>query len=458
MKKILLINPPSKDRTINRDMAGGLGYSGGEGVVLPPLELTYLAGRLKETGYEVKIVDALAKNYSTSVALEQINKYNPDWVVGNLALPTLEEDIEFYSQVKKSWKVAIKTGINYKEILTDVVKKTKADMVVFQEVDDRIEQYLFGQNRAGTVILKEGKVKFSPADKVIEDLDKLPFPLRELLDKKDYSYSLLRGHVASLQTSRGCPFACGFYCPYPLVQGKMWRKMSPKRVLEEMKSIEKLGYDSVLFRDATFTIDKNRTLEICRLFIKNKLKLKWWCETRINVLDSEILQNLKDAGCLGINVGIETLDDELIKTQGKPGVDMERVVEIRDKARQIGIKLHFLMLVGLMDESWKTIGSSLKWLVKLNPESVGFSVITPYPGTQMFEVGVKEKLIKKFDWNNYRGNVGNMKSRKMEMWELETARVVLMVSAMLMKKSGLVNSMTLKAVQVGVNVMAKIRN
>lgn len=430
--KILLLNPPSKDLGLNRDMAGGLGFSAGKGVVLPPLDLLGMGTTLLNKGHGVAFVDAIAEKTGENDILKMAVNY--DVVIGLLSLPTLDEDCQFYRKLKSlGVRVFIKTGINYPNLIEKIKKQSLADEVIFREADLDIEDYLLGK-----------KVNSEP----LVDLDKLPIPKRELGKIGKYKYVLLPGVVTTMQTSRGCPFPCGYYCPYPLVQGKNWRAMTATRVIREIEEIKKLKINNILFRDATFTLDMKRTEEICRLIIKKKIKIRWWCETRINVLSKDLLEWMKKAGCVGINVGIETMDNELIVTEGKPGVTVDDVIEMRKASKRIGIRLHFLMIMGLPHESVASIKRTFDYLVKLRPETIGVTSITPYPGTKMFEEVKAKGLIESFDWNRFDGVKSNMRTMYLSVAEIELGRKLLMATAFFNKKDAWPRMMGLKIIAI----------
>lgn len=450
--KILIVNPPSIDKNINRDMAGGLGYSAGDGVVLAPLDLLNIATTLKENN-RIIFVDAVAERIDDiNYFLNIIREKSIEAIVGNLSLPTIDEDIDFYKKIKeknKSLKIIIKTGINYIDILKNVITQTKADKVIFTECDLNIGNYIEGTEKQGSVEIKNGRLKIYPANKpILDNLDKLPIPARELTKIKLYKYLLLPGTVTTMQTSRGCPYPCGYYCPYPLVQGTRWRNMSAQRVVSEMVMIKKLGINNILFRDATFTLDMNRAKDICNLIIRKKLNINWWCETRINVLDENLIKMMKKAGCKGINVGVETMSENLIFSQGKPGVTINDVIRIRKAAKKNGLRLHFLMIVGLPNDDVSGLYDTFKYLVKLKPESAGFSVITPYPGTKMFDQAVEEGLLKNFDWKKFKGNISNMKTKNLSQKEIEFGRWLLMASNNLLKRNYLIKNLGLNIVSI----------
>jgi len=448
-QRILVINPPSKDKNVNRDMAGGLGFSGGEGVILPPLDLLSIVTSLRDKN-DVFFIDAIAEEKRINEIFDFILDKKIDLVIGNLSLPTITEDISFYKKVKnlnEEIRVLVKTGINYEEILSKIILESGVDLVIFSECDFNIIDYIKGEEKSGTVKMINGKIIFNKILERESNLDLLPIPSRDLLKNNLYSFFLLEKPVTTIQTTRGCPYPCGYYCPYPLVQGTKWRYMSAERVLEEIKSIVDLGIKNILFRDATFTLDKKRILEICNLIIKDKLKIKWWCETRINLLDEELLLKMKKSGCVGINVGVETLDGELIKKQGKPGVSLEDVVKIRELARKINLKLHFLMIIGLPDENLDTLKNTFEYFIKLRPESAGFTLITPYPGTRMFDEAKKRKLIRNFDWNSFDGATSNMRTKYLTETELKFGRFLLQISSFLNKKDGVIKFIGLNGIR-----------
>lgn len=445
-KNVLIINPPSKDRNVNRDMAGGLGYSAGKGIVLPPLDLLNTAATLRSAGWGVNFIDGVAERVDDiQDYIQRVKKDKCNVLIGNLSLPTLTEDTEFYRLLKrklKRTKVIVKTGINYSIILEKFTKKSKVDLVVFAECDLNIEEYIDGKELKGTARLVNKMVVITPADGLmVGEMNQLPIPARDLSRIDLYKYVLLPGVSTTMQTSRGCPYPCGYYCPYPLVQGTRWRAMSAPRIVEEMVSVEKLGIESILFRDATFTLDKKRILEMCRLILEKKLRLKWWCETRVNVLDEELLVTMKRAGCLGINVGVETMDSELIESEGKPGVSLKEVIRIRKVAKRIGVKLHFLMIAGLPNDNLKGLYESFLYLLKLRPESMGISAITPYPGTKMFDMAKKEELIVNFDWGNFNGANSNMRTKYLGLKDIWLVRKMIMAGVLFNNVEGIVGKL-----------------
>jgi radical SAM superfamily enzyme YgiQ (UPF0313 family) len=463
MKRLLVVNPPSKDKTINRDMAGGLGYSAGEGVVLPPIDLLNIVTTLKKNKYKVFFIDAIAERIDNrKYFLDFIEENKINTVILGLSLPTLTEDIGFGKYLKNNLsglRVVYKTGINYKQILEKVIRESGVEMVIFSECDLTIVDYLDGKRNSGSCVRNGFKIIFNPMSQLerVNNINDLPIPAREETKIDLYKYVLLPGVVTTMQTSRGCPYPCGIYCPYPLVQGNMWRSMSVARIIKELRVIYRMGITSILFRDATFTLDQTRIIKLCNQIIKNNLIICWWCETRINVLSTELLIRMKKAGCIGINVGVETLDQEMIINHGKPGVTLESVKKIRLAAKEVGIKLHFLMIIGLPDENLRTITNTFEYLIQLKPESVGFSIITPYPGTEMFDKAINSGLINDFDWNKFNGSISNMRTKYLSSFDIGILKKMLLLTAFSMDKPILIAVPIIICVRVVLNLWKVLR-
>ncbi len=404
--RVLLINSPSKGQSVVRDMAGGLGFDGGDAVVLPPLELASMAATLLKKGHEVKVIDSDVENYQIADVYRITKEYEPQVIIATVSLPTLHKDCLFLKGIRgySSAKVIAKTSIAYKPLLEKILKKSSADLCIYGECDINIDEIITGKEKKGTAYLKDSKLKVEE-NGVILDLNELPLPARELLPSKKYRYVLLGDKVTTMQTSRGCPFPCSYYCPYPLVQGRKWRAQTPERVVKE---IEDVVYNHqikrILFRDATFSLDKSRVEQICDLIVQKSLKVEWWCETRVDCLNSRLMEKMKQAGCQGINIGVETGDSEVMEKQAKIGMTFEKLKVVRKITKQLGLRLHFLLMMGLPRETKKSLYETHKLIYDLKPETIGITIVTPYPGTQLYTEAKEKGWIETEDWTKFGGH------------------------------------------------------
>lgn len=422
--RVLLVNPPTKHQPVVRDMMGGLGFDGGDAVVLPLLDLAYMAATLLSKGHEAKIVDSDVENYKAEDIFQITREYKPDAIIGLVSLPTLYKDCSFLKSLRENFsaKIIAKTGISYPPILKEILEKTSVDFCIYGECDTIIDQILSEDQKTGTVLLKEEKMEIQD-NQLIDNLDSLPLPARHLLPNEKYRYVLLGEKTTTMQTSRGCPFPCGYYCPYPLVQGRKWRARSPEHVCREIQDIvSNYNISKILFRDAVFTLDKERTKEICDLIIKNKFGIEWWCETRINCIDRDLLESMRDAGCMGVNIGVETGDPEVLESQAKIGVTLEALEKLRSTSKDLGIKLHFLLMVGLPSETKASLYQTHRLIQKLGPESIGITFVIPYPGTPLYYEAKEKGWLETEDWSKFGGHHPVMHTDNLTTQDLIKAR------------------------------------
>lgn len=440
--RVALVTPPSL-RPLSRDMAGGLGFHGSNAVVLPPLDLLYIAAILREQKQTVCVIDSDPEQLTENDVLKKIFDFLPDFVISTISLPNLSYDCSFLEKVKMSgsWKVIPKTNITDPDILMNILNLTKAEYVLWSEPEKDILSILNGEQKHSMAWIENGTLKKSEPSWV-ENPDVLPFPTRDLINLQVYKYNLLGFPVTTIQTSRGCPYPCGYYCPYPLVQGKIWRSRSAQNVIDELKEIRfTYKISDVLFRDAVFTLDKKRTLEICNKMISENLNIRWWCETRVDRLDEELLLKMKEAGCVGINIGVETADEKILKTVAKRGVTIPMILEITRLAKRIGIQLHYLLMVGLLDETKSSIYETYKLVKKAKPDSIGITFASPYPGTELRKDAIREGLIENPDFELFDAVQPIMRSRNIGIKELTTGASLIRKRHDLNQKTGFISKL-----------------
>lgn len=433
---VLFINTPSRDIPIVRDMAGGLGFDGGDSVALPPLTLCYMAATLIKKGKETKILDSDVEGYTHSDILQMAQKMDPKTVILTVSLPTLENDCTFIKKIQEqrpAAKIIALTNINFQPILKEILEKSTANFCIYSECDTIIDAIISEKEKGGTVRLINNELIVEKGP-VLENLDELPLPARHLLSNQKYRYVLLGSKTTVMQTSRGCPYPCGYYCPYPLVQGKGWRERSPEHVIEEIEDILKNhGIKKILFRDAVFTLKKDRVHQICDLIIKKDLGITWWCETRVDCLDEAVVKKMKEAGCRGINVGVETGDPDVMTTQAKRGLTIEKLESLQKITKKFDIKLHFLLLIGFPEETKASLYKTYQLICNFRPESMGVCIITPYPGTQLYFDAKEKSWIETEDWKKFGGHTPIMRTDNLSTNDLFYAHKMLKIGFRLIK-------------------------
>ena len=410
---IAVINSPSlATRPVSRSMAGGLGFDGSGHMLLPPLDLAIMAASLRQAGHEVELLDADPLGLDQAGVLAKLYGAPWDVMIASASLPTLEQDAAFLAALRRGYpgaRILGKTLVRDREVLHALLAKSGADLVIHGEADLSIVELVEGRTRSGAAWLEmeEGRSRLHSDDgEPVRDLNALPLPARDLLPNDRYCYPLLGSPVATVQTSRGCPYPCGFYCPYPLVEGVKWRAMSADRIMAELRDIvERHHLRKIYFRDATFTLNQERIIALCDAIVAAGWELEWVCETRVDCLGDTVLDKMRTAGCVGILIGVESGDEQTMHhREGKKGLTVPKLSHLREKARQLGIRLHFLLIVGLPQDTRESIVDTYELIRTYEPDTIGVTIITPYPGTPLYEEGVREGWIDSFQWKDYGGH------------------------------------------------------
>lgn len=257
-----------------------------------------------------------------------------------------------------------------------------ADFVIIGEPEEVIIKI------AETNKIPKGRIKSDP----IEDLDKLPFPDWSIFTIKSFSLApaISLKPCVFIHASRGCPYGCS-YCPY-LVIGK-YRVRKVEKVIEELKDLKnKYKIKAFYFRDPTFSINEERTRELAKLMIENKLNLRWGCETRLDLLTIDLLKLFYKAGLRAIKVGIESIDHNLLKEFNRTPpkiLHQERVINF---CKKIGIKVISFYIIGFPSDTKETIKKTIKYSQKLNTGFASFNICTPVAGTPFYEK-MKDKIV-----------------------------------------------------------------
>lgn len=370
------IVPPSSESAVVRDYAGGLGFEAASNYVLPPLDLLQLAA----------VADALCtvhlEDFSFAPADPQVaaDRLGADLAGRNLivqvSLPTLSHDVAF-ARLLRSRGARVLQRVPY------IAPESLSTLVV-----DEQDEWLIGECEEVLCDVLGGTYPpnaFGPGATPParpKDLDSLPFPLRELTRGLPYHFPRL-GRCATLLSSRGCPFPCRYYCPYPLSQGSRWRSRSAGSVVEEIEQVVQKGLATrILFRDAVFTLNQARAQEICNGLRGIKQRIQFWCETRADLLDEDTVRELAASGCIGVNIGVETGDEELRLKQLKSGITDDLLASVCERLRRHGVQVSLLMMVGWPSETRHSLARTGALIGRLRPRSVGFAFPTAYPGTE----------------------------------------------------------------------------
>ena len=236
--------------------------------------------------------------------------------------------------------------------------------------------------------------------KAVLKLDTFPYPAHDLIDLDKYSLVLAEeSKVASIQTSRGCPSKCTF-CDMRLTK---YRYRSAEHVLEEIIFLKKLGIKEFFILDDTFTINKNRLYKLCNLMIEKKINIKYKISSRVDKVNEELLSLLAASGCYRIHYGIETGSQRLLDYLEK-GVTVEQSINAIKMSRKAGIETLAYMMIGIPTETPEEIEETIKFVDRLQPDRVNYSICTPFPKTKLYQMALEVDPTMEDYWTEFAKN------------------------------------------------------
>lgn len=284
------------------------------------------------------------------------------------------------------------------------LKKTGADSVVIGEGESTIVE-LVNALEAGRSLHGIKGIAFHDGNELvvndrrllIKDIDSIPWPAYELFPI-DY-YRLMRdAHSTSsdflmpVLSGRGCIFKCNF-C-YRMDEG--FRARSSVAIIEEIKFLQqqyRINY--IEFADELLMSSTKRTAELCTAFLEANLKLKWFCNGRLNFAKPEVLRLMKKAGCVFINYGIESMDDQILKNMNK-SLTSSIIIDGIQATLDAGISPGFNIIFGNIGENRETLEKGVEFLLKYDDGAQRRTIrpVTPYPGSPLYYYAIEKGLLK----------------------------------------------------------------
>ena len=423
--KILLIDPPwySLQGTSNSPVPLGLGYLGtclikaGHKCLIFSGEIGIAKGIIpQKTVINENLLD-ISKNKYWNIFLEKliliINKYSPELI--GISVPTAKYRIanSIAREIKKRFPdIFIAVGGPHPTILPkETLMNKDIDFVIRGEGEITIVELVkaLEEKKAlskvdGLSYKKNKKLIHNRERKFIENLDTLLFPDWEIL----YGYKKMHKNTfGSMISSRGCPYQC-IFCASKKIWSTRVRFRSPENLFQELEEKnEKYGTDLFTFNDDSFTLKKERVIKLCELILKSRLKISWKCDTRVNLIDYKLLKMMKKAGCVQINMGIECGNEKMLKYI-KKGIDIPSIIKAFEIAHKVGIETLAYFMTGFPEETKKDLADTVKLMMKVKPSHPCWSIATPYPGTELYDLCKKEGLIKEKNWEKYHHHSDSM--------------------------------------------------
>lgn len=373
-----------------------------------PQGLAYIASVCKNAGHEVKIYNQDVYHWPEKHLTETLNKERFD-IVGLSACGG-------YYQYRKVLKIseAINKSKNRPFFILGghlaapepeyFLKKTECDLIVIGEGENTIIEIIDAlENKKsllevdGIAYKSQGGVVQTPKRELIQDIDTIPFPAWDLFPMDHYTLLRLPNIKNSercmpVLSGRGCTFKCNF-C-YRMDEG--FRARSAGSIIEEIEILKKdYAVSYIAFSDELLMSSVQRTVELCESFIKAKLNIKWDCNGRLNYAKPDVLRLMKEAGCVFINYGIESMDEKALKAMNK-SLTTKQIISGIENTLAMGISPGYNIIFGNIGENKESLRLGVEFLIKYDDHSQLRTIrpVTPYPGCPLYYYAIEKGLLK----------------------------------------------------------------
>ncbi|MDP7115913.1 MAG: radical SAM protein, partial [Candidatus Woesearchaeota archaeon] len=376
-----------------------------------PLGLAYIAAVLKKENYNVKVYDPI--EHKDSEFKNLLLDYKPD-VVGYTSTTPQSVLVKRLSHIVKASlpnTYNIVGGVHATEMPKDLLSDKSIDFTIIGEGEltvleliKHLEHKIDLKDIKGLAYRKDNTIHFNEPRPLIENLDTLPFPARDLFNM-DYvnqkNIHTMRGlwlKSLSVMTSRGCPFRC-IYCASKTMWSRRARQRSSKNIVNEIEHLlSKYNVEGIMFIDDTFTLNRERVFEICDEIKRRNLKFKLQINSRVNTIDEEIIKALKSVGLIQVTFGVESGSRKILKVLKKDTTPEQAITAFR-LCQKHGIGTVANFMIGNPEETLKDIEETVNHAKKLNATFTDIFITTPFPNTELWYMAVKNKWINQSDYS-----------------------------------------------------------
>ncbi|MBU1051200.1 MAG: B12-binding domain-containing radical SAM protein [Nanoarchaeota archaeon] len=426
MKKVILINPPSKTKVIREgrceQRADSYQY------LMVPISLPSVAAVLRKGGFEVEIIDCIAEEISLEELESTLKKRKPLLAVVNVATMSFDTDKETAEVCRKLKIPCAAMGMHVTTIPQEALKNSEFGMAIMAEpelITLNLSKAIRDKKNLKTVkgiAFKKGSkiIKNSP-EKLIQNLDELPFPARDLLNNEKYTAPITQRPYTLIITARGCPYGC-IFCTASNYYGKKPRIRSPENIVDEIEEvITKYKIRDIGMWADTFTFSKDQVIGISKEIIKRRLKIDWFCNSRVDTLNEEMVSQMAKSGCKAVTFGVESLDENILK-QARKNISFKQVKNAIGLCKKYGIKSQLHLIFGLPGETRESIETTIKRAIALNPDYAQFYCAVPFPGTEFRRYVVEKGYLLQTNWSEYEINNALVSYPQLSKEEIQTAR------------------------------------
>lgn len=373
--------------------------------------IAYLSGYLKQHGHQTDLMDFTWTN-NINNCIKKIRQSKPD-IIG-FTSTTMDFDfcVKVANEIKNNFDIPIVFGgVHPTMAPEETINKKSIDMVCIGEGELALAELLERMENGGEYIeniknfwfKKKGKIIKNPVRPLIENLDVLSCD-RELFDYKKYLKA--RGYIVDIYAGRGCPYKCAYCINHALQKlydgkGRYVRLRSVGNIILEIQELKKkYNVKAIAFPDDTFTYNKRWLKEFCTEYAKI-IKLHFSCNGRVENIDLELCQILKDAGCNSIMFGVESGSEKIRREILRRLISDEMIISAFKHTKNVGIKTFSYNMIGVPYETAKDIKKTIELNKKIEPDEVQCTIFYPFPGTDLLDLCEENGWITKRSIKDY---------------------------------------------------------
>ncbi|OGR05348.1 MAG: hypothetical protein A2520_06460 [Deltaproteobacteria bacterium RIFOXYD12_FULL_53_23] len=363
---------------------------------LIPIGLAYIAAYLQQHDIPVRILDSYVGTDSIDSFQRAIQAMPADLIGITATSNGIQGAMEAAEIIKQCWPDTpiVIGGPHMATYPEKTLLNSHFDFGVVGEGEQTILELVDAlkhgtETRGIPGLLTKAKKQVSQLTprKRVNNLDKFPHPARELFPNSRYKTLLGFNPVTYILTSRGCPFQCTF-CDHGL-WGRETTFHSPEWIIDEIQHCLAQGAREIYIYDETFSLNKERAKTICKLIIEKNIKFSWVVSSRVDTVDRELIELLKQAGCRQIRFGVESGLDKNLQTIGK-NITIKKVRHTFDLCDQVGIDTYAYFMIGLPSETLQDMEETINFAIQLNPGWTNFNILTMKPGTKVYRQAAQQ--------------------------------------------------------------------
>ncbi len=363
---------------------------------------------LESAGHEVKLIDAAALNIGFEDTIKLAKSFRPDLSVLHTTTPSIYNDLIHAESIKDLGSATVLIGQHASALPEETMKMSeKIDFIAIGEYDYTLRDIANEkepQDIEGITYKEGAEIIINRKRELIKDLDELPFPAWHQIDVHDYFDAGKLYPFITIISGRGCPNNCCFCVLPQLYYGKKYRFRSVRKVIEEIEYDLDLFTDlkEIMFEDDTLTSNKKRLSDLCDKLLNHGLneRISWSANARAELNDLELLRLMKESGCRMLVVGYEFGDQRILDNVRK-GLTIDQMNEFAKLTKKVGIKVHGCFMIGGPGDTKETAGETIRLAKELNPDTLQYSGLTPYPGTEFYRWCKENEYIIAKDWTDW---------------------------------------------------------